>query len=289
MGRRRLQPHDGHVHHVGGDAGRPARPPPRVHRAAWRCSPAASALCGLAPTLLVLNIGRGLQGVGAATVNVASLALVSAAFPDPKAKARAIGIWTGIASVGLAIGPTRRWLPHRDARLAEHLLRQRRHRRGRHLAGAGLRGRVARPHAPRPRPPRPGPVHRRRRRTHLRPHRGTALGLALAHHPRPAHRLGGAGRRLRRGRAARPRPDDGCAGVPRPRLHRGHPHALRRAVRDLRPAADHHAVLPERGGLQPRAGRRPDARLHRAHDHPGAHLGRPGRHARVAADPPWSA
>jgi EmrB/QacA subfamily drug resistance transporter len=66
----------------------------------------ASTLCGLAPTLSVLNIGRGLQGVGAATVNVASLALVSAAFPDPGRKARAIGIWTGIASVGLAIGPT---------------------------------------------------------------------------------------------------------------------------------------------------------------------------------------
>jgi EmrB/QacA subfamily drug resistance transporter len=67
---------------------------------------AASALCGIAPSLFVLNLGRGLQGIGAATVNVASLALVSAAFPDPGAKARAIGIWTGIASVGLAIGPT---------------------------------------------------------------------------------------------------------------------------------------------------------------------------------------
>jgi EmrB/QacA subfamily drug resistance transporter len=66
----------------------------------------ASAICGAAPTLGVLNVGRGLQGVGAATVNVASLALVSAAFPDPGRKARAIGIWTGIASVGLAIGPT---------------------------------------------------------------------------------------------------------------------------------------------------------------------------------------
>lgn len=67
---------------------------------------AASALCAAAPTLLVLNLGRGLQGVGAAVVNVASLALVSAAFPDSKAKARAIGLWTAVASVGLAIGPT---------------------------------------------------------------------------------------------------------------------------------------------------------------------------------------
>ena len=49
---------------------------------------------------------RGLQGIGAAVVNVASLALVGAAFPDPDKKAHAIGIWTGIAAVGLAVGPT---------------------------------------------------------------------------------------------------------------------------------------------------------------------------------------
>ena len=66
----------------------------------------ASAACGLAPSLDVLNVARGVQGVAAATVNVTSLALVSAAFPDPKEKARAIGIWTAIASVGTAIGPT---------------------------------------------------------------------------------------------------------------------------------------------------------------------------------------
>ena len=54
----------------------------------------------------MLNVARGVQGVAAATVNVTSLALVSAAFPEPKAKARAIGIWTAIASVGNAIGPT---------------------------------------------------------------------------------------------------------------------------------------------------------------------------------------
>ena len=46
------------------------------------------------------------QGIGAAMVNVSSLALVSAAYPDPDAKAKAIGAWTGIAAIGLAIGPT---------------------------------------------------------------------------------------------------------------------------------------------------------------------------------------
>ena len=66
----------------------------------------ASIACGLAPTLDVLNFARGVQGVAAATANVTSLALVSAAFPDPKQKAKAIGIWTAIASIGTAIGPT---------------------------------------------------------------------------------------------------------------------------------------------------------------------------------------
>jgi EmrB/QacA subfamily drug resistance transporter len=66
----------------------------------------ASIVCGIAPSLEVLNIARGVQGVAAATVNVTSLALVSAAFPDPKRKAHAIGVWTAIASVGTAIGPS---------------------------------------------------------------------------------------------------------------------------------------------------------------------------------------
>src|SRR3954466_8124034 len=67
---------------------------------------ASSIACGLAPSLEFLNAARGVQGVAAAIVNVTSLALVSAAFPDPKQKARAIGIWTAIASMATAFGPT---------------------------------------------------------------------------------------------------------------------------------------------------------------------------------------
>jgi MFS family permease len=50
---------------------------------------AASVACGVAPGIGVLIAARGLQGVGAAIVNVASLALVGAAFPDPRARRRA--------------------------------------------------------------------------------------------------------------------------------------------------------------------------------------------------------
>jgi len=66
----------------------------------------ASFVCGIAPSLEILNIARGVQGVAAATVNVTSLALLSAAFPEPKQKAHAIGIWTAIANIGAATGPT---------------------------------------------------------------------------------------------------------------------------------------------------------------------------------------
>jgi EmrB/QacA subfamily drug resistance transporter len=66
----------------------------------------SSVACGLAPDLVFLSAARGAQGVGAAIVNVASLALVGAAYPDPAAKAKAIGIWTGIAAIGLVLGPT---------------------------------------------------------------------------------------------------------------------------------------------------------------------------------------
>jgi EmrB/QacA subfamily drug resistance transporter len=67
---------------------------------------AASAACGMAFSLEVLNLARGVQGVAAAMANVTSLALVSAAFPDPKSKAWAIGIWTALASTAMGIGPT---------------------------------------------------------------------------------------------------------------------------------------------------------------------------------------
>ncbi len=66
----------------------------------------SSLACGLAPGVGFLNAARASQGIGAAVVNVASLALVGAAFPDPAAKARAVGIWTGIAGVGIAVGPS---------------------------------------------------------------------------------------------------------------------------------------------------------------------------------------
>ena len=78
----------------------------RLYLAGIALFTASSIACGLARSLDLLNASRAVQGVAAATVNVTSLALVSAAFGDPKLKAWAIGIWTAIASTAMAIGPT---------------------------------------------------------------------------------------------------------------------------------------------------------------------------------------
>lgn len=64
-----------------------------------------SALCGMAPSLTVLIVARLLQGVGAALLVPASLALISHAYPDRRARAGAIGIWAAISAVGAAAGP----------------------------------------------------------------------------------------------------------------------------------------------------------------------------------------
>jgi len=66
---------------------------------------AASLGCGLAGSITVLVIGRIAQGVGAALCVPASLALVSASFPDAAARARAVSIWAGVGGLALAAGP----------------------------------------------------------------------------------------------------------------------------------------------------------------------------------------
>ncbi|MFE5109274.1 MFS transporter [Streptomyces sp. NPDC056663] len=66
---------------------------------------AASVLCSLAPSLGWLVAGRVLQGIGAAALSPASLALLAAAFPVPQERVKAIGLWAGFSGIGLAAGP----------------------------------------------------------------------------------------------------------------------------------------------------------------------------------------
>ncbi|MFI6661462.1 MFS transporter [Streptomyces sp. NPDC050523] len=77
----------------------------RVYLSGVAVFTAASVLCSLAPSLGWLVAGRVLQGIGAAALSPASLALLAAAHPVPHERVRAIGLWAGLSGIGLAAGP----------------------------------------------------------------------------------------------------------------------------------------------------------------------------------------
>ncbi|HEY3510744.1 MULTISPECIES: MFS transporter [Kribbella] len=65
----------------------------------------ASLVCSLAPSVSWLVAGRVLQGIGAAALSPASLALLASAYPVPQERVKAIGLWAGLSGIGLAAGP----------------------------------------------------------------------------------------------------------------------------------------------------------------------------------------
>lgn len=65
----------------------------------------ASAACGLAPGTAWLLAARLVQGAAAAVLVPSSLALLGAAYDDPAARARAVGIWGGVAGIAAVLGP----------------------------------------------------------------------------------------------------------------------------------------------------------------------------------------
>jgi DHA2 family methylenomycin A resistance protein-like MFS transporter len=77
----------------------------RVYLAGVAVFTAASVLCSLAPSVGWLIAGRVLQGIGAAALSPASLALLVAAHPVPQERVKAIGLWAGLSGIGLAAGP----------------------------------------------------------------------------------------------------------------------------------------------------------------------------------------
>ncbi|HEX2192690.1 MAG TPA: MFS transporter [Acidimicrobiales bacterium] len=65
---------------------------------------AASAACGLAPSMGALVAARAVQGVGGALLVPGSLALLAATFA-PDDRGTAVGAWSGLAGVATAVGP----------------------------------------------------------------------------------------------------------------------------------------------------------------------------------------
>jgi EmrB/QacA subfamily drug resistance transporter len=64
-----------------------------------------SALCGLAPTVAVLVVGRLIQGAGAAALLPSSLGLLLAAF-GPERRSQIVALWAGVGALAVATGPS---------------------------------------------------------------------------------------------------------------------------------------------------------------------------------------
>ncbi|WP_327354385.1 MFS transporter [Streptomyces sp. NBC_01304] len=79
--------------------------PRRVYRTSLIAFGAVSLLCALAASAGLLIAGRALLGVAAAGLVPASLALLGGLYPDPAKKARAVGAWAAVSSLGLVSGP----------------------------------------------------------------------------------------------------------------------------------------------------------------------------------------
>lgn len=64
-----------------------------------------SALCGLAPSVPLLVLGRLIQGAGAAALLPASLGLLLGAFPQER-RSQMVALWGGIGALAVATGPS---------------------------------------------------------------------------------------------------------------------------------------------------------------------------------------
>ncbi len=65
----------------------------------------ASGLCSLAPGLDSLIAFRMLQAIGASMLNPVAMSIITNTFIEPKARARAIGVWGAVVGVSMALGP----------------------------------------------------------------------------------------------------------------------------------------------------------------------------------------
>jgi MFS family permease len=63
-------------------------------------------VCGLAPDIATLVVGRAVAGLGAALEVPTSLAILTIAHPDTSERTRALGVWARCYGIAMVIGPT---------------------------------------------------------------------------------------------------------------------------------------------------------------------------------------
>jgi EmrB/QacA subfamily drug resistance transporter len=65
----------------------------------------ASLIAGFAGSADVLIAARAVQGLGAALLTPTTLAIISATYPDPRERNVAVGVWSAVGALALAVGP----------------------------------------------------------------------------------------------------------------------------------------------------------------------------------------
>jgi EmrB/QacA subfamily drug resistance transporter len=65
----------------------------------------ASASAAFSTDATALVISRGVMGVGAALIMPTSVAVVTNVFTEPRARGRALGVWSAVGGLGVALGP----------------------------------------------------------------------------------------------------------------------------------------------------------------------------------------
>ncbi|MGI8668119.1 MAG: MFS transporter [Jatrophihabitans sp.] len=66
---------------------------------------AGSLLCSIAPGLGWLVVFRMVQAVGGSMLNPVAMSIITNVFTDPKERAKAIGVWSGVVGISLGVGP----------------------------------------------------------------------------------------------------------------------------------------------------------------------------------------
>jgi EmrB/QacA subfamily drug resistance transporter len=64
-----------------------------------------SLLCSLSSSTTMLVIFRMLQALGGSMLNPVAMSIIANTFVEPKARARAIGVWGAVVGISMAIGP----------------------------------------------------------------------------------------------------------------------------------------------------------------------------------------